>query len=355
MVHPGRSRARAAGADRLRPDPHPRLLQRLLPVRHAARDRARRQARRTPAAGHGPAPLREFGLRGQRHGGEVGLVLLEPAGQAEQEAVHQPQPRLPRRRPGLGQPHRHEVHARAVRPAAAALPPYRQPLPLGRRLGEGPRRVRARGRGLARGQDPRARCRERGGLRRRADPGCWRRDHPARHLLAGDPADLPRARRAARGRRGHLRLRPHRQLVGPPDHGLHPRSRLDGQGPVLGLRADRRRRLRQARGRRDLLRREGVRARRDLCRSPGLRCRGPGEHRDHRGGGPGHPCRRSDRRLFPRRAVDPGRRPAGGRGAHPRPDRLRRAGRRQGRPPPVRARRQGRPDLPRLVRRRTGW
>ena len=51
----------------------------------------------------------------------------------------------------------------------------------------------------------------------------------------------------------------------------------------------------------DLRRREGIRARRHLCRPPGLRRGGAGQPRDHRGGGPGHPRRRPDRRLFPRR------------------------------------------------------
>ena len=45
---------------------------------------------------------------------------------------------------------------------------------------------------LARGQDPRAGSGKRRGLRRRADPGCGRRDHPAPNLLAGGAAHLPR-------------------------------------------------------------------------------------------------------------------------------------------------------------------
>jgi putrescine---pyruvate transaminase len=49
-------------------------------------------------------------------------------GKPEKEALHQPYARLSRRRPGVGQPHRHALHARALRSAAAPLPPHRQPL-----------------------------------------------------------------------------------------------------------------------------------------------------------------------------------------------------------------------------------
>jgi hypothetical protein len=67
------------------------------------------------------------------------VVLLEPDGQAGEEAPHLPHARLSRGGAGLGEPHRHALHARAVRPAAGALPPHRQPVPLGRGPGEGTR------------------------------------------------------------------------------------------------------------------------------------------------------------------------------------------------------------------------
>ena len=51
---------------------------------------------------------------------------------------------------------------------------------------------------------------ERRRVHRRAGPGCRRRDHPARDLLAGDPEDLPQVRHPAGHRRGDLRLRPTR-------------------------------------------------------------------------------------------------------------------------------------------------
>ena len=86
------------------------------------------------------------------------------------------------------------------------MPPYwydyggdLSPEAFGRRAAQG-----------AGGQDPRARPGPRRRLHRRADPGRRRRDHPAGRLLAGDPAHLPPARRAADRRRGDLRLRAHR-------------------------------------------------------------------------------------------------------------------------------------------------
>ena len=72
--------------------------------------------------------------------------------------------------------------------------------------------------GLARaraagGEDRRAGRGQGRRLHRRADPGRRRRHHPARDLLAGNPAHLRRARHPADRRRGDLRLRAHRQLV----------------------------------------------------------------------------------------------------------------------------------------------
>ena len=86
------------------------------------------------------------------------------------------------------------------------------------------------------GEDPRARARERRRVHRRAGAGCRRRDHPARQLLARDPADLPQVRHPAGHRRGDLRLRPARQLVRRPAFRRRARPDADRQGPVLGLR-----------------------------------------------------------------------------------------------------------------------
>ena len=86
-----------------------------------------------------------------------------------------------------------------VRPRAATLTPDEFGLQSARALED---KILELGRGQCRG------------VHRRADPGCRRRHHPARDLLARGPADLPRVRRAAGRRRSDLRLRPHRPLVG---------------------------------------------------------------------------------------------------------------------------------------------
>ena len=90
-------------------------------------------------------------------------------------------------------------------------------------------------------QDPATRPGARRRLHRRTDPGRGRRHHPARHLLARDPAHLRPLRHPAGLRRGDLWLRPHRRMVrlrvlrhapGPHDH---------GQGALVRLSAHRRR------------------------------------------------------------------------------------------------------------------
>ncbi len=136
-------------------------------------------------------------------------LLGEPRAQGD----HQPRQRLPRQHDGRREPRRHGVHARAGRPADSGHRPHPAAVLVrrGRRPVAG--RVRPADRAGARAEDRGARRRPRRGLHRRADPGRGRRDHPAGHLLAGDPAHLRPARHPAGRRRGDLRLRPHRALV----------------------------------------------------------------------------------------------------------------------------------------------
>ncbi len=91
--------------------------------------------------------------------------------------------------------------------------------------------------------------------------------------------DLPEIRHPADRRRSDLRLRPHRQLVGFRDHGLRARHRADGQGTVVGLSADRRRRLRRRRSSGLLRQGRRVLSRHDLFRPSGGLRRCAGEHR----------------------------------------------------------------------------
>ena len=60
---------------------------------------------------------------------------------------------------------------------------------------------------------------------------------PAQGLFREDPGDPQEVRRALRGRRGHLRLLPHRQHVGLRDLQHPPRSHDLRQAALLGLRA----------------------------------------------------------------------------------------------------------------------
>ena len=224
VVHPGRPWPRAAGAHRLRADQDARLLQRLLPDRHAAGDRAGGEARHAAARGHGPDPLRQLRLRGQRHRRQVGLVLLEPDGRPQKKQLISRT--LGYHGVGLGSasltgmPFMHGMFD-------LPLPRFHHignPYPWAEGWGKDPAAFGLEAAGWLEAKILELGARERGRVRRRADPGCGRRDHPARDLLARGAADLPRARRAAGRRRGDLRLRPHRQLVGPPDHGLRRRT-----------------------------------------------------------------------------------------------------------------------------------
>ena len=180
---------------------------------------------------------------------------------------------------------RHEAHARPARRSGAQHRARHAALCLrerrARRERRGLRPARGEGR---RGRDPRGRPRQCRGLHRRADHGGRRRQDPAEELLDGDRAHLPQVRRAADARRGHHRLRPHRQLVRRAD--LRHRARHDHhrQGADLGLPA-----AVGAAGRRPRRRDAGRKGRRVLPRlhlfRPSGRLRGRAEeHRDHRAG-----------------------------------------------------------------------
>ena len=166
----------------------------------------------TPPASQ-PCVLRLLGLRRQRHHRAHGPAVLEPGGQDAKKTIIS-------RNNGYhgstmvaaslgGMSYMHEL-------ADLPLPGFvhiMQPYWYGRGRRHDAGGVRPQGGARARGQDPGAGRRQCGGLLRRADPGRRRRDHSAGDLLAGDPAHLPEVRRAAGGRRGDLRLRPHRPLV----------------------------------------------------------------------------------------------------------------------------------------------
>jgi putrescine aminotransferase len=104
---------------------------------------------------------------------------------------------------------------------------------LGRRQGLTRRAFGLQAR-LAGREDPRSRPRQGGGLHRRAGAGRGRRDHPAGHLLARDPAHLRQVRHPAGQRRGHLRLRPHRQWFGCETMGFKPDLMTFAKGVTSG-------------------------------------------------------------------------------------------------------------------------
>ena len=162
-------------------------------------------------------------------------------GPAAADEGHQPLHRLPRHVHGGALHHRHPRAAHAVRAARARRDQGAQHelLPgraLRRRRGRvrplGGRRDRAGHRAGGRrhggGRVPRA-----GAERRRVLPAASR-------LLRARPRDLRPPRRAARLRRGHLRLRAPRPLVRRAALRVPARHHHGGQGPDLGLRAARR-------------------------------------------------------------------------------------------------------------------
>ena len=216
---------------------------------HRAGHRARNAALGGRAAVLRPRLLHQLGLRGERHHHPHGAPLLGHPGQAEEEDDHQPQERLPRQHDRRHQPRRHAGAAGAGRPADSRHRAHRATVLVRAGSGHAPGRVRAEDRRRARAQDRGARRRQRRGVHRRAGAGRRRRDHPAGHLLAGDPAHLRRVRHPAGRRRGHHRLRAARRVVRLAVLRHRARSHHLREGREQRLPAARRRAGRRARGR----------------------------------------------------------------------------------------------------------
>ena len=146
-------------------------------------------------------------------------------------------------------------------------------------------------------------------------------------------------------------------LVGSPDAGLRAGPGVDGQGPVLGLRADRRRGVRRARrrGRSSAARRSSRTASPMPATRSAPRWPWPTSRSSRRRAWPRVPPVRSAS-YFRDRLMTLADHPLVGEVRTLRPDRLHRAGRRQGRAIVLfEPAGEGRPDLSRLQRRRTGW
>ena len=208
-------RLRPAGADRRRhaAAEDAAVLQLLLPDRHAARHRAGRAAGSGDTAAVQARVLCRLGLGGQRHQRAHGAPLLGHQRPAAAQRDHQPPQRVPRLHDGRRIARRHERHARARRAADPRHRAHRAALLVRERPPPEPRRLRPQGRARTRDQNPGDRRRQGGRLHRRTRARRRRRDRAASHLLAGDPAHLRQVRDPADRRRGHHRLRPHRQLV----------------------------------------------------------------------------------------------------------------------------------------------
>ena len=174
--------------------------------------------------------------------------------------------------PGRALADRDRGHQGAVRAAPARRPPRleHEPLPPPRRRDRGrvhrvparraARRDRAGGPALDRGRV------------HGAGAELGRHLHAAGGLLPGRARDLRRVRHPARGRRGHLRLRPARVLVRVGALRHPPRHHHLRQGHRLGPRAARRRAHdRPRRRRRSSSGSQHVHARHHLRRPPGMR------------------------------------------------------------------------------------
>ena len=189
-----------------------------------------------------PRVLHAVGLGGERHHPAHGAPLLGPDGPAEALGRHQPPQRLPRqhRWPAASLGGMAAMHAQGGLPIPDIVHIEQ---PYWYENGDRPvaRGIRPARRAAPRGEDRGTRPRARRRLHRRAGAGRGRRDRPAVHLLARDPAHLPRVRHPADRRRGDLRLRPHRPLVR--QRVLRHRAGLhdDRQGHHLRLPAARRR------------------------------------------------------------------------------------------------------------------
>ncbi len=215
LRRPGRPRPPGAGRGRRQAGRRTGLLPGVV-LRPPEGDRTRRAAGR-------PRPRRpEQGLlhhrrrRGRRDRVEAGQAVPQADRQPRQVQGDLPGRRLPRHPAGRAVHHRTARAQGAVRAAGARRPQGRQHQHLPR---PGPRRrpggVRPLGRRPDRAGDPlRGPRHRRGGLpgtraeRRRLLPAAAR-------LLPAGPRDLRHLQRAARLRRGHLRLRPPRHDTSP--------------------------------------------------------------------------------------------------------------------------------------------
>ena len=305
-VHrPGRPRAGRAG----RGGRHPGRRARLLPavdLRPPDRHRAGRPPGRARARQPQPGLLHHRRRRGRRVGLEAGPPVLRRHRPAPAAQGHLPRPRLPRHHDGGPVDHRPGRHPGAVRAAGAGRVPRPQhqplPVPLLRRRPA----VHAGLRRRDRGRHPPRGARDGGRRVPRAGAELRRLLHAVRRLLRPGARDLRPLRRAARVRRGDLRLRPARRDVRLRAPRLPARHDHHGQGPHLGLlaarRGDGRRPHRRAVPRAGRV----VPARHHVRRPPGELRGGAGQPRRVRERGPGRPGAGLRGRV-PRRARDAGR------------------------------------------------
>ena len=231
-------RAPARGG-RLQADVRAAVLSQLR--RQGARDqhRARGATDRHGARGHGQGAVREFGVRGERHGDQARLVRQQCARPPAEEEDHLAAARLPRRHHRQREPHRARLRPHRFRPADRAHPAHRLPVLLSRRAAGRERGgVRRAARRESRAADPARGSRHRRRVLRRAGDGRRRRDRAAGDLLRPRAADPEEVRHPVRRRRGDLRLRPHRQHVRVADLQSAARHHDPGEGAVGGLRAD---------------------------------------------------------------------------------------------------------------------
>ncbi len=206
----GRTRPHRTGRGGLQAGAGPGLLPHLV-VRPPEGGRTRRAAGPRGTGRPEQGLLHHRRRRGGRDRVEAGEAVLQADRQADQAQGHLPRRRLPRHAAGGALHHRTARPQGPVRAAGAgrAQGTEHQHLPRAA-LRRRPRGVRPLGRRPDRAADP-----LRGpGDRRRRLPGAGaerRRLLPAAaRLLPARPRDLRPVRRAARLRRGHLRLRPAR-------------------------------------------------------------------------------------------------------------------------------------------------
>ena len=232
---PRRGRRQAGRAARVLPD---------LVVCAPGGHRARRPPGRLRARRPQPRVLLHRRRRGGRDGVQAREVLLEAQGPADQAQGDLARGRLPRHAPGRPGDHRHPGDEGDVRAAHARWIPRAEHELLsrgrGRRAGRRPRGLRHLGGEPHRGDDPVRGSRDgrRGVPRAGAELG--RLLPAAPRLLPARAGDLRPVRRAARLRRGDLRVRPHRAHVRVRRVRLRARHDHLRQGDDLGLLPDRR-------------------------------------------------------------------------------------------------------------------